>query len=207
MAPAERGATERGRATLARNGKRKHGPEDGDLWRAVTRSVRPLKGRDAPGEAAADAGPADAHKATARRPPPAPRQPAAAQPAVTPGEPELAPGEAAGVDKRTAERLRRGQLAIEARLDLHGMTQAEAHRALDGFIAEGVSRGRRCVLVITGKGGRRDAWRRDEPGVLFGEVPRWLNQPPARAHVLAIARARPRHGGEGALYVLLRRKR
>ena len=179
---------------MGRDDSRKGKSEDLDLWRQVTRDVRPLKGRpETP-----DAEPLAEHPQAPRH-----RAPAAApQPGPAKSVPTLAPGQAAGLDKRTAERLRRGQLAIEARLDLHGLTQAEAHRALDAFIAAGQDRGRRCVLVITGKG----TWR-DERGVLRTEVPRWLNLPPNRSRILAFATAQPRHGGEGALYVLLKRQR
>jgi DNA-nicking Smr family endonuclease len=104
----------------------------------------------------------------------------------------------AGIDRATAERLKRGQLAIEARLDLHGMTQEEAHRALAGFIVRSRGGGRRCILVITGRGVAGG-------GVLRGAVPRWLAEPLLRPHLLAIAPAQPRDGGGGALYVLLRR--
>jgi DNA-nicking Smr family endonuclease len=105
-------------------------------------------------------------------------------------------GAAPGLDRRSAERLRRGQRAIEARLDLHGMTQDEAHRALDAFIARAQHGALRCVLVITGKS-----------GVLRAAVPRWLNEAPNRGRLLAVAPAQPRDGGVGALYLLLRRRR
>jgi DNA-nicking Smr family endonuclease len=103
-----------------------------------------------------------------------------------------------GIDRATAERLKRGRMRTEARLDLHGMTQAEAHRALAGFIAGSRAGGRRCLLVITGHG-------RMSGGVLKAAVPRWLGEPDLRRHVLAIAPAQPEAGGTGALYVLLRR--
>ena len=104
----------------------------------------------------------------------------------------------AGVDRATAERLKRGRTQVEARLDLHGMTQAEAHRALAGFVAGSRAGGRRCLLVITGHG-------RMSGGILKAAVPRWLGEPELRRHVLAIAPAQPGAGGSGALYVLLRR--
>jgi len=91
-------------------------------------------------------------------------------------------------------------MAIEARLDLHGMTQDEAHRALARFIARAQDDDRRAVLVITGKGGP------GREGVLRRAVPRWLAEPPCRARVLAVETAQPRDGGAGALYVLLRRR-
>ncbi len=81
-------------------------------------------------------------------------------------------------------------------------TQAQAHAALDAFVTGCHDRGQRCVLVITGKGRvSRDG------GVLRAEVPRWLDQSPNRARVLAVTPAQPKHGGGGALYVLLKRKR
>ncbi len=81
-------------------------------------------------------------------------------------------------------------------------TQVQAHAALDAFVAGRQQRGLRCVLVITGKGRVSR-----EGGVLRAEVPRWLDQSPNRARVLAITHAQPKHGGAGALYVLLKRKR
>ena len=114
----------------------------------------------------------------------------------------LAIGRIADVDKRLAERLRRGRLPIEGKLDLHGLTQGEAHDQLAGFIAVSQKRGHRCILVVTGKG----LWR-EGAGILREMVPRWLNEAPNRARVLAIAHAQPRHGGTGALYLLLKRRR
>jgi DNA-nicking Smr family endonuclease len=108
----------------------------------------------------------------------------------------------AGIDRANAERLKRGLHRIEARLDLHGMTQVEAHRALAAFIGASRDAGRRCVLVITGRGlGPAGS------GVLKSSVPRWLEDAELRRHVLAIAAAQPRHGGAGATYLLLRRRR
>ncbi len=104
----------------------------------------------------------------------------------------------AGIDRANAERLKRGQHRIEARLDLHGFTQEEAHGALLRFIRTARASGRRCVLVITGRG-------RQGGGVLKAAVPRWLDEPEFRPHLLAIAPAQPRDGGAGALYVMLRR--
>ncbi|HKT20911.1 MAG TPA: Smr/MutS family protein [Stellaceae bacterium] len=92
--------------------------------------------------------------------------------------------------------MKRGQTPIEGRLDLHGMTQAQAHRALARFLVQAQKAGQRLVLIITGKS-----------GVLYGAVPRWLEEGENSARVLAAARARPQHGGTGALYVFLRRKR
>ncbi len=116
--------------------------------------------------------------------------------------PSVQVGRMAGVDRRTAERLRRGKLGIDARLDLHGHTQDAAHAALTEFIAASVAQGRRCVLIVTGKGTVSQGG-----GVLRRRVPDWLNLPPCRGHVVAIEESQRHHGGSGALYVLLRRAR
>jgi DNA-nicking Smr family endonuclease len=115
-----------------------------------------------------------------------------------PALPALALDRFAGIDRANAERLKRGQHPVEARLDLHGMTQDEAHHALSRFIRNARGSGKRCVLVITGRG-------RMGGGVLRSAVPRWLNEPEFRPLLLAIATAQPWDGGVGALYVMLRR--
>ena len=104
------------------------------------------------------------------------------------------------MDRRSWQRLKRGVMTVDARLDLHGLTQAEAHARLDRFLATQQARGARCLLVITGQGHRHG-------GVLRKMTPRWLDTDPNRSRILAYAPAQLRHGGDGALYVLLRRKR
>ncbi len=180
--------------------KRTPSPEESELWRTAMRDAKPLKRRRPAAKKAATSSPAPAEPAA--KPAPSKRPPPPAPPPPPAKPPELALGRIAGVDKRLAERLKRGQLAIEGMLDLHGLTQEEAHRQLNGFLAHSAHGGRRCVLVITGKG----VWRSDS-GILREMVPRWLNEAPNRARVLAIANAQPRHGGSGALYVLLKRRR
>lgn len=113
------------------------------------------------------------------------------------------------MDRKTFGRMTRGKLSPEARIDLHGMTLDRAHGALTRFILTQHSKGRRLVLVITGKG--KD---RDDPGpipvrrgVLKHQVPQWLAMPPLTQSVLQIAPAHLSHGGEGAYYVYLRRHR
>ena len=182
---------------MAKQPKPEPGGDEG-LWRAVTAGIAPLK-RPA----------AAAPAAVAPEPPgkkPAKQAEAVAKPAPAPPTPAdlppLEPGRAAGVDKRTAQRLRRGQLAIEARLDLHGQTQDEAHRRLVHFLAEAHESGLRNLLIITGKGRVGE-----QGGVLRRMVPRWLAQPPNRARVIAVSEAQPKHGGAGALYVLVKRRR
>jgi DNA-nicking Smr family endonuclease len=152
------------------------------LWREAMRDVRPLRGR-----LAADA-------------PPAPQPTAASRAGLLTSQASL--DRFSGIDRANAERLKRGQHRIEDRLDLHGMTQAEAHRALDAFVRNSRHAGFRCVLVITGRG-----FGPNGTGVLKSAVPRWLEEAELRQQILAIAPAQPRDGGAGALYLLLRRRR
>ncbi len=179
------------------------------LWRHVTRDTKPLAKREPPPErpASPDALPTKAEPKTKKetkpaRPLPRPRPVAPPRRA----EPELEHGRAAGVDRRRTERLRRGRLPVEARLDLHGYTQDQAHAALDDFLGQSQARSLRCVLVITGKGTTTES-ALGTGGVLRAQVPRWLNEPANRARVLAFDYAQPKHGGLGAIYVLLRRKK
>ncbi len=116
--------------------------------------------------------------------------------------PPLKPGGGSGIDRSTNERLRRGRMAIEARLDLHGLTQSAAHDAVDRFLYNSQRNGRRCVLVITGKGPVDQGG-----GILRSAVPRWLAEPGLRSLIVAIHHAQPRDGGDGALYLLLKRRR
>jgi DNA-nicking Smr family endonuclease len=120
----------------------------------------------------------------------------------------------AGLDRRTEARLRRGQMEIEAVLDLHGLSVAQARPRLERFLTAGQAQGLRCVLIITGKG--RSPQRMDDdgfgsplpqPGILRRSLPQWLAEPPLAHIVLRHFPARGRHGGAGAFYVLLRRLR
>lgn len=130
-------------------------------------------------------------------PPVAPLAPAVRRPAAT----ALEAGTADGLDRRTMDRLRKGRLRPEARLDLHGMTADAASGALSGFLGSAQAAGKRCVLVITGKGSLKAGG-----GVIRRELPHWLNASGNRARVLGFAQAQPADGGAGAFYVLLRRK-
>lgn len=170
--------------------------DEAELFRRTMGESKPLQGKDAEDEAP----PVDKRREVAVDPAPETPAPPPAQPRTE--QPELRLGAMAGVDRRTAERLRRGKLAIDGRIDLHHHTQDEAHGALTEFITNAAGAGRRCVLVITGKGAVSAGG-----GVIRRRVPQWLNLPPLRECVLAIAQAKPEHGGAGALYVLLRRRR
>jgi DNA-nicking Smr family endonuclease len=174
---------------------------DAELWERVAESARPLKNRCAAMKPEPLLPPA---RKAAKETEPAPR------PQKVPPKPALvARGEA--LDRGTARKLDRGHLAVEARLDLHGMRQREAHAALRRFLKFAQGKGYRHVLVITGKGSEPDTLRNfyeeDARGVLRQVVPHWLAAPDL-AHVVVSFSAAPRRlGGEGALYVRLRKKK
>jgi len=198
-----------------------HTADDRALWARVTQTVTPLHGPDV-SEAAlmsGDGGATHHDPEPAAKPDHVPRvapfrvgSRARTPPPVVDRAPdpsralEAAPPR---VDGRTHARLRRGKLRPEARIDLHGMTLAEAHPALTHFLMTAHGGGKRLVLVITGKGKDRDDGgimpvRR---GILRHQVPHWLQSPPLRPIVLQITPAHFRHGGDGAYYVYLRRAR
>ena len=127
--------------------------------------------------------------------------------AVTPGQ-ELA-RHPVRMDSKAFGKLRRGKLAPEARIDLHGMTLAQAHPVLVGFVLNAHGAGKRLVLVITGKGktGSDDGPVPQRRGVLKHQVPQWLHSGPLRSVVLQVTQAHLKHGGSGAYYVYLKRRR
>lgn len=177
-------------------------PEDEHLWHHVAREVKPLRRRGdwrrrTEDAAAPEQTPTKPARKTAAR---AARM--SAPPMPTPQALPLAAGLAPGLDRRTAMRLRRGRLDIEARIDLHGRTREAARAALAGFLARGRDRGLRCVLVITGKGLRGEG-----SGVIRAELPHWLNDASLRPWIVAFTEAQPKDGGAGAFYVYLRRRR
>jgi DNA-nicking Smr family endonuclease len=128
---------------------------------------------------------------------------------VAPSIRETVAGRPVEMDRKRFQQMKRGKMRPEARLDLHGMTMAQAHPALLRFIMDSVSQGRRLVLVITGKGKTRDhpGPIPERHGVLRHQVPHWLHSPPMRSHVLQLSEAHHKHGGMGAYYVYLRRGR
>jgi DNA-nicking Smr family endonuclease len=173
--------------------------DDAELWARVAKTATPLKKNRITRPAAPPKPP---------RPPK--RKPAQASPKPEPAaKPSHAPG-AAGLDRLTARRLGTGRLAVEARLDLHGMRQRDAHAALRKFLKWAVAKDYRHVLVITGKGAAREekkSFYEDEArGVLRQAVPHWLSLPDLAPLIVSFAEAPRRLGGEGALYVRLRRK-
>jgi DNA-nicking Smr family endonuclease len=115
-----------------------------------------------------------------------------------------------GINGATQERLRRGLMEPEARIDLHGMTQAAAHRTLFTWLNTAHRNGHRLVLVVTGKGNPKNdenaPWMMSPHGVLKQMVPRWLNEPELAALIASVRPAHVKHGGGGALYVYLRKR-
>jgi len=181
--------------------KRPEAGADDALWERAMREVEPLRRRRPKKPAEPSRPPEQRPTANKKAADKAPRRVTARQ--DTPERLQSAGRTVPGLDQRSADRLRRGRLPIEARLDLHGMRQAPAHRLLSAFIESQAAAGRRCVLVITGKGTRSP----DGAGVLRATVPKWLAEPALAPMVLAIRPAQPRDGGTGAYYVLLRRRR
>jgi len=159
------------------------------LWRRVMLDAEPLPERQGPPPPGGD------------DPTPVPRRPREPAPApATRRAAALDPERPVDLDRRTWLRLKRGQVVVEQTLDLHGHTQERAHALLQGFLARAQAEGRRCVLIVTGKG-------EASGGVLRHMVPRWLDEGANRERVLAYCAAQRHRGGAGALYVLIRRRR
>jgi len=165
--------------------------EDRILWSHVARSARPLPGKTVPEETQSSL------KADVPQPP---APPSAASPKQSLPPVASSHRHPRRLDTPTRERLARGRLDITGRVDLHGLTQAEAHRLLLGFLRQAFAADRRYVLVITGKG------KSIPEGVLRGAVPRWFSTPPFAEIVSGFEEAARHHGGGGALYVRLRRR-
>lgn len=180
--------------------------DDTILWQRVATEVKPLKTRVEADQMAAVFIPALASK-TSHRPATANRQPKCItiSPVLAPrpvslniaSPADLRHGDAVGLDGRTKRKLFRGEVPVNRRLDLHGLSAASAQVCLETFIKQAAFDGCRCVLVITGKGS----------GILRDHVPGCLKRVPLSSLVLAFAEAKPSDGGAGAIYVLLRRRR
>jgi DNA-nicking Smr family endonuclease len=183
--------------------KRALSEEERALWESVARQTKPLrkKPRAAKAQAASPDVEAPVVAKPAASPKPLPRLAIARAP-----KPEVAPPPPlAPLGRRERSQLSRGRKEIDARLDLHGMTQTHAHRALSSFLQRAHSDGLTFVLVITGKG--RASGGESERGVLRRQVPQWLSLPEFRSLVVGFEEAHIGHGGEGALYVRIRRSR
>jgi DNA-nicking Smr family endonuclease len=195
--------------SLERTDKRRHrrrlSEDEHKLWSGVTRSIAPLKRKPA-GPRLQEANSTLSERVPPRRrADPAPVRHPAAKTAIKPAGKPVLP--VVGLDRRQKQRLTRGTDTIDGRIDLHGKTQSEAHAALLGFLRRAQAEGARYVLVITGKGRLFGPSSSGEHGILKRQVPMWLRLPEFRLHVLAVEDAHAAHGGEGALYVRLRRAR
>jgi DNA-nicking Smr family endonuclease len=185
-------------------GKRGKSDEDAALWQKITSTAAPLKRREV--RAPVDK-PRDAPAKLKPPEPPARQGTPRPAPAVAP-ETSHVP-RAAALDRQTARQLDKGRLEVEARLDLHGLRQRDAHAQLRRFLKDTQARGLRHVLVITGKGApvetRTSFYEEQQRGVLRDAVPRWLAQPELASLVVSFSPAPRRLGGDGALYVRLRK--
>ena len=179
--------------------KRVLSEEERALWESVAKQVKPLRKR--PRALKPPTAPPEPESSIAPRPA-APKLPAPPRiiPAFRPEPPPLAP-----IGRRERAQLSRGRKEIDARIDLHGMTQIRAHRVLLTFLQRAHHDGLTFVLVITGKG--KVGGAESERGVLRRQVPQWLSLPEFRTLVVGFEEAHIGHGGEGALYVRVRRVR
>jgi DNA-nicking Smr family endonuclease len=180
--------------------KRALSEEERALWEAIAKQVKPLRKKPRTPKASTEPveeTPARARAAGLSKHPPAARPAKIFKPDKPP---PLAP-----LGRRERSQLSRGRKEIDARIDLHGMTQTRAHRALLSFLQRASSHGLTFVLVITGKG--RTVGPESERGVLRRQVPEWLSLPEFRTLVVGFEEAHVGHGGEGALYVRVRRGR
>jgi DNA-nicking Smr family endonuclease len=193
------------------DGRRAVTADEAALWDHATRSLSPVKTKarvtetppSSPSRSAQSELPikpaGKAPPKTAPRPQPVPPRP-------------LPPPPRSDLDRRHTRRIASGKVDIDARIDLHGLRQSDAHMRLRAFLLDAHARGLKTVLVITGKGGEAqkgdympDVFGQPRRGVLRRNVPAWLDEPDLRSVVVGYTTAGVRHGGEGALYVQLRR--
>jgi DNA-nicking Smr family endonuclease len=180
--------------------KRALSEEERALWESVAKQTKPLRKKPRMAKAALQT-----EVPAAAKPVAAPPRVSHAKP-VQPAKPDLppAPPPLAPLGRRERSQLSRGRKEIDARLDLHGMTQTRAHRVLSDFLHRAHADGLTFVLVITGKG---KMGLESERGVLRRQVPQWLSLPEFRTLVVGFEEAHIGHGGAGALYVRIRRVR
>jgi DNA-nicking Smr family endonuclease len=181
--------------------RRKRGlsEEERALWDSVAKQIKPLRKKSRALKIQVAAPAAELEIATKPVPMSRPAASLRIAPAPKPQAPPLAP-----LGRRERAQLSRGRKEIDARIDLHGMTQTRAHRALFRFLQRAQGDGFTFVLVITGKG---KVGAESERGVLRRQVPQWLSLPEFRSLVIGFEEAHIGHGGEGALYVRVRRSR
>jgi DNA-nicking Smr family endonuclease len=186
-------------------------PEEADLWRSVAQTARPMHSAKLhmPEPAPAPEPPPLAHAKPRLSPViPGERHRKPERHDLAPGLPDLLGQAPLRMDANTHARMTRGKLQPEARIDLHGLSLAEAQPELIRFILNAQAQGLRLVLGITGKGKRREDTGPipQRVGALRHQVPHWLHLPPLGQVVLQVSEAHLRHGGGGAYYVYLRRR-
>jgi DNA-nicking Smr family endonuclease len=191
--------------------------EEERLWRLAMRGTAPLTPSPAGQMEPLPKGRATKPKSSFTRDPFAPRASfrAPQQPQKKPAVPQLQSLD--NLDRRSAQRVRRGKIEVDAKLDLHGFSQVDAHQRLIRFILSAAGHGKRVALVVTGKGKpktsshswgeapREDHFTGRGEGVLKAQVPLWLGQSPLRERIFSVQQAHQRHGGSGALYIFLRK--
>jgi DNA-nicking Smr family endonuclease len=182
--------------------RRELSDEDKALWSSVARSIKPLRPVKAKTKSTKTKAAVTTSLSAEEVKPQ--RAPAASRSTMPPAK---KPPPLAALDRRGRKRVARGRDPIDARIDLHGKTQSEAHDALVRFVRRAQSNGARVVLVVTGKGSGTSRDGERERGVLRRQVPLWLALPEFRSLIIGFEEAHVAHGGEGALYVRLRRIR
>jgi DNA-nicking Smr family endonuclease len=181
--------------------KRALSEEERALWDSVAKQTKPLRKKPRVAKAAQET---DAQLAAKPAASPPPAEPAAKRMRPAEAKPVPVPPPLAPLGRRERSQLSRGRKEIDARLDLHGMTQDRAHRVLSDFLHRAHAGGLSFVLIITGKG---KMGPESERGVLRRQVPQWLGLPEFRTLVVGFEEAHIGHGGAGALYVRIRRMR
>ena len=181
--------------------------DDDTLWKAVTKDVRPLKGKpkisktplsqDKPDNQSTVSSKDTAQQAYEL----SLRQSRKSSDISFSRLKDLDTGDTSHLDGRRGQKFRRGKISYEATLDLHGFTQSEAYQALESFVFCAYKLGQRCVLVITGKG------KGLKGGVLQQSLPKWLNGENIRPYILSFSFAKPSHGGQGAYYIYIKKKK
>jgi len=169
--------------------------QDDSLWKIFIRGITPLSKDSSPQKTAHDK-----EKSAPKRQKIAPSKKLSTARSPSPAP---APSQRPMLDRRNKDKLRKGKIPVEAVIDLHGMTQDQANSALIHFITTAAAQQKRCVLVITGKGSRSQGG----VGVLKSNLPHWIEVPPLSDLILDYNAAHRKHGGDGAFYLYLHRKK
>lgn len=182
-------------------------PENGDkLWEVVTKDVTKLKNV----EIVPAQGPVKAKEPPKEKKTKPSAKAGVIQAALSPMLTKIAAAKPSGTDRKTDDKIRKGLMEIDAKLDLHGNNAANARKKLLAFVLSSHGKGKRCILLITGKGqgGAQTAeWYESTKGIIRREFRLWLEDPSVRGLILSITEAQPKHGGSGAFYIYLKKNR